>query len=112
MSNYFTHLILIFIFWYCHPVSSGPPSYKYDFRKTETVAKNKASPGIYFDPTSGKFKRGNPPEELRLKSQILREEVKQQTSFRNLDLPFVKYTNNAGQASRKTPAYKVPSRYL
>ena len=53
----------------------GPPSYKYDYRRNNK--KNQASPGIYFDPESGQFKRGDPPVDLLVKSQQLREEVKQ-----------------------------------
>ena len=83
-------LVLVFL-----EVSCGPPSYKYDYRRNNK--KNQASPGIYFDPETGKFKRGDPPQELLVKSQQLREEVKQsknQGSFQQ-HLPFAKFSSTA-----------------
>ena len=87
--------ILVFLYIldsvYC---SAGPPSYKYDYRRNNK--KNQASPGIYFDPETGKFKRGDPPADLLVKSQQLREEVKQsknQGSFQHL--PFAKFSTSA-----------------
>lgn len=79
-------------------VCSGPPAYKYDLRRTSK--QNQASPGIYFDPQTGQFKRGNPPADLLEKSKQLRKEVKQglhdesstSTHFGDYpEFPFAKY---------------------
>ena len=85
-------------------ISSVASGRGYDYRRN--LAKtNQASPGIYFDPETGKFKRGNPPAELLVRAQQLREEVKlsqQQTRQQNqrlhpqqhedLQLPFAKFS--------------------
>merc|ERR1739838_850830 len=72
----------------------------YDRRRTSK--KNQASPGIFFDPETGQFKRGNPPPDLVVKSQQLREEVKQTTNLQR-ELPFAKFTsgNNKDQYTHR-----------
>ena len=73
----------------------------YDQRR-RTSKKNQASPGIFFDPETGQFKRGNPPHDLLVKSQQLREEVKQTTNYQR-ELPFAKFTseNNKDQFTHR-----------
>lgn len=77
-------------------VFSGPPSYKYDYRRNSK--KNQASPGIYFDPETGQFKRGNPPEDLLEKSKQLREEIQQEYSQKQ-NLPFAKFEDDNEESS-------------
>lgn len=89
--------------------SCGPPSYQYDYRRNNK--KSQASPGIYFDPESGQFKRGDPPVDLLVKSQQLREEVKQSKKNQGLDnnsaaggffhhLPFAKFSSIGDEDNR------------
>ncbi len=84
----FRYFLLILIVTIVREVWSGPPSYKYDYRRN--TKKNQASPGVYFDPDSGQFKRGNPPADLLEKSKQMREEIKQ-----SMPLPFAKYDDEA-----------------
>lgn len=88
---------------------SGPPAYKYDLRRTSK--QNQASPGIYFDPQTGQFKRGNPPPDLLEKSKQLRKEVKQGLQKESLsdlthlgdyaEFPFAKYADNEPASSHR-----------
>ena len=84
-------LLLIYLFT-PQSVFCGPPAYKYDYRRN--YKKNQASPGIYFDPESGNFKRGNPPADLLEKSKRLREEV---SGDLRSELPFAKFSQNDHQ---------------
>ena len=70
------------------------PAFVRDQRRTSK--KNQASPGIFFDPETGQFKRGNPPPDLVVKSQQLREEVKQTTNLQR-ELPFAKFTSGSNK---------------
>lgn len=56
-------------------VNSSPPNYRYDVTRRNLQQKNQASPGFFFDPVEGKFRRGHPPADLALKTQQLRDEL-------------------------------------
>ena len=77
--------------------------------RRRTSKKNQASPGIFFDPETGKFKRGNPPPDLVVKSQQIREEVKQTTNLQR-ELPFAKFTseNNKDHYSHRYVLFFLP----
>ena len=83
LRSYYLVCLLILGVKYSEAVA-GPPSYRYGFRR-KTEQKNQASPGFYFDPVTGKFRRGHPPADLALKNQQLREELKsEEEDFKKL----------------------------
>ena len=95
MSSAAAWYSILFLVLIISESSCGPPSYQYDYRRNNK--KSQASPGIYFDPESGQFKRGDPPVDLLVKSQQLREEVKQSKNSDNSGffhhLPFAKFSS-------------------
>ena len=95
-------LVLIFANLWIEIRTESEP-YKYDARRN-SYKKNQASPGIYFDPDSGNFKRGNPPLHLLEETKKLREEVKQSTLLHSSsglrsELPFAKFSQKDHQES-------------